>query len=136
MTDAGAAPAARGPFVLATVKGDIHDIGKNIVRLILENYGFCVIDLGRDVPAEAVAEAVLAHHAPLCGLSALMTTTVPAMQETVALLRQKAPDCRIIVGGAVLTAEVAERIGADAYAADPMAAVHYADSVLGKGDQK
>lgn len=131
MTDAGAAPAARGPFVLATVKGDIHDIGKNIVRLILENYGFRVIDLGRDVPAEAVVETVLAHSAPLCGLSALMTTTVPAMQETVALLRKKAPGCRVIVGGAVLTAEVAKRIGADAYAPDPMAAVRYAEDTLG-----
>lgn len=132
MRDAGAAPAARGPFVLATVKGDIHDIGKNIVRLILENYGYRVIDLGRDVAPEAVLAAILESGAPLCGLSALMTTTVPAMQETVALIKEKAPACRVIVGGAVLTSEVAASIGADAYAPDPMAAVHYADGVLDK----
>ena len=131
MRDAGAAPAARGPFVLATVKGDIHDIGKNIVRLILENYGYRVIDLGRDVAPEAVLAAILESGAPLCGLSALMTTTVPAMQETVALIKEKAPACRVIVGGAVLTSEVAASIGADAYAPDPMAAVRYADGVLG-----
>ena len=130
MADAGKAPAARGPFVLATVKGDIHDIGKNIVRLILENYGFRVIDLGRDVAPEAILDAVLEHCAPLCGLSALMTTTVPAMQETVALLREKAPFCRVIVGGAVLTAEVAAAMGADRYAPDPMEAVRYAEAVL------
>ena len=131
LRDAGAAPAARGPFVLATVKGDIHDIGKNIVRLILENYGYRVIDLGRDVAPEAVLAAILESGAPLCGLSALMTTTVPAMRETVALIKEKAPACHVIVGGAVLTSEVAADIGADAYAPDPMAAVHYADSVLG-----
>ena len=132
MADTGAESAARGPFVLATVKGDIHDIGKNIVRLILENYGFGVIDLGRDVPPERIVEAIVAHKAPLCGLSALMTTTVPAMQEAIVAIRQNAPDCRVIVGGAVLTSEVAARIGADCYAPDPMAAVHYANEVLGK----
>ena len=126
----GGATAERGPFVLATVRGDIHDIGKNIVRLILENYGYRVIDLGRDVPPEAVLEAVLSHHAPFCGLSALMTTTVPAMAETVALLKKEAPFCRTVVGGAVLTAEYAATIGADLYAPDPMTAVRYADEVL------
>lgn len=123
-------PAERGPFVLATVKGDIHDIGKNIVRLILENYGYRVIDLGRDVPPEEILRAVLAHHAPLCGLSALMTTTTPAMKETVALLRKEAPFCHTVVGGAVLTAEYAAAIGADCYAPDPMEAVRYAETVL------
>ena len=121
--------AERGPFVLATVKGDIHDIGKNIVRLILENYGYRVIDLGRDVAPETILEAVIAHHAPFCGLSALMTTTAPAMKETVALLRERAPFCRTVVGGAVLTAEYAAAIGADLYAPDPMTAVRYADGV-------
>ena len=126
----GGATADRGPFVLATVRGDIHDIGKNIVRLILENYGYRVIDLGRDVPPEKVLEAVLLHRAPLCGLSALMTTTVPAMAETVALLKREAPFCRTVVGGAVLTAEYAATIGADLYAPDPMTAVRFADEVL------
>ena len=130
LTREGGATADRGPFVLATVRGDIHDIGKNIVRLILENYGYRVIDLGRDVPPEKVLEAVLLHRAPLCGLSALMTTTVPAMAETVALLKREAPFCRTVVGGAVLTAEYAATIGADLYAPDPMTAVRFADEVL------
>ena len=116
-------------FVLATVKGDIHDIGKNIVKLILENYGFAVSDLGRDVSPEAVAAEVLRLHAPLAGLSALMTTTVPAMEETIRLLRREAPWCRIVVGGAVLTKEYADAIGADAYAKDAMEAVRYAEEI-------
>ncbi|MBR6552989.1 MAG: homocysteine S-methyltransferase family protein [Clostridia bacterium] len=119
----------KGPFVLATVQGDIHDIGKNIVGLLLENYGYTVIDLGKDVPPEAVLEAVLAHNAPLAGLSALMTTTVPAMEATVALLREKAPWCKIVVGGAVLTEDFAKNIGADAYGKDAMATVRYAETV-------
>ncbi|MBP3434441.1 MAG: cobalamin-dependent protein, partial [Clostridia bacterium] len=101
-------------FVIATVKGDIHDIGKNIVKTLLENYGFDVVDLGRDVPAETVVAAVEEHKAPLVGLSALMTTTVPSMEETIALLRQRTPWCKIVVGGAVLNADYAEKIGADA----------------------
>lgn len=117
-------------FVLATVKGDIHDIGKNIVRLLLENYGFAVTDLGKDVPPEQVVEAVERLHAPLCGLSALMTTTVPAMAETVALLHQRTPWCRVIVGGAVLNAEYAASIGADCYAADAMETVRSAKAYL------
>ena len=129
LTAAGMPPAERGPFVLATVRGDIHDIGKNIVRLLLESYGFRVIDLGRDVSPEAVADAVLANNAPLCGLSALMTTTVPAMAETVALLRERAPFCRTVVGGAVLTAETAAAMGADHYAPDAMDGVRYAESI-------
>ena len=120
----------KGPFVLATVQGDIHDIGKNIVGLLLENYGYTVIDLGKDVPPEAVLEAVLAHNAPLAGLSALMTTTVPAMEATVKLLREKAPWCKIVVGGAVLTEDYARNIGADAYGKDAMATVRYAEETV------
>ena len=115
--------------VMATVKGDIHDIGKNIVCLLLENYGFKVIDLGRDVAPEAILSACEKHHAPIVGLSALMTTTVPAMEETIALLRQNAPWCRIVVGGAVLTEEYATKIGADKYAADAMETVRYAEQI-------
>lgn len=120
----------KGTFVLATVEGDIHDIGKNIVKLLMENYGYDVVDLGRDVPAETVVEAVLTHKAPLVGLSALMTTTVPAMEATIRLLREQCPDCKIVVGGAVLTEEYAQKIGADKYAADAMATVRYAEEVI------
>lgn len=122
--------AGKGVFVIATVHGDIHDIGKNIVKLLLENYGFDVVDLGKDVPPETVAEAVVRLHAPLAGLSALMTTTVPAMEETIKLLREKAPWCRTVVGGAVLTQEYADKIGADKYAKDAMETVRYAESVI------
>ena len=117
------------PVVLATVKGDIHDIGKNIVKLLLENYGYPVTDLGRDVPPEAVVEAAVKLRAPLVGLSALMTTTVPAMEETIKALRTDAPRCRIVVGGAVLTPEYAAAIGADRYAADAMETVRYAEEL-------
>ncbi len=117
------------PIVLATVKGDIHDIGKNIVKLLLENYGYEVHDLGRDVPPEAVVAETVRLHAPLVGLSALMTTTVPAMEETIAALRASAPWCKIVVGGAVLTEEYAARIGADHYAADAMETVRYAEGL-------
>jgi 5-methyltetrahydrofolate--homocysteine methyltransferase len=116
--------------VLATVKGDIHDIGKNIVRLLLENYGFAVRDLGKDVPPRAIADAVLSLQAPVAALSALMTTTVPAMEETIRLLRKEAPFCRVIVGGAVLNQAYADAIGADKYARDAMEAVRYAESVF------
>ncbi len=122
--------ANKGNFVLATVKGDIHDIGKNIVKLLLENYGFNVIDLGRDVPPEAVVEAVLKANAKIVGLSALMTTTVPAMEDTIKLLRQKAPDCKVVVGGAVLTKDYAQKIGADKYSKDAMETVRYAQEIL------
>ncbi len=121
--------AAKCPFVIATVRGDIHDIGKNIVKLLLENYGFAVTDLGRDVPPETVVEAVQRLHAPLAGLSALMTTTVPAMEETIRLLRRDAPWCKVVVGGAVLTQEYADRIGADKYAKDAMETVRYAEEI-------
>ncbi len=124
--------ASKGKVVIATVKGDIHDIGKNIVRLLLENYGFEVTDLGKDVAPETVLEAVERLHAPVCGLSALMTTTVPAMAETVRLLHEKAPWCRVMVGGAVLTEEYAREIGANGYGKDAMAAVRLAERFIGE----
>ena len=116
-------------IVLATVKGDIHDIGKNIVKTLLENYAFDVLDLGRDVAPESVLAAARETGAPIVGLSALMTTTVPSMEETIALLRKELPNVKIMVGGAVLTEEYAARIGADAYAKDGMGAVRYVESV-------
>ena len=116
-------------FVIATVKGDIHDIGKNIVKLILENYGFPVTDLGRDVTPEAIVKATIRLHAPIVGLSALMTTTVPAMEETIKQLHRQAPWCKIVVGGAVLNQEYADAIGADKYAKDAMEAVRYAEEI-------
>ena len=122
--------ASRGTVVLATVKGDIHDIGKNIVRVMLDSYGFRVIDLGRDVPAEDVLAAVKRENAPLVGLSALMTTTVPSMRDTIALLRREAPGVRVMVGGAVLTESCAREIGADRYCPDAMASVRYAEEVF------
>lgn len=120
----------RDEIVLATVKGDIHDIGKNIVRMMLENYGFGVVDLGKDVPPQTIVDYVVTHRVPLVGLSALMTTTVPAMAETVAQLHRDAPDCKIVVGGAVLNAEYAATIGADKYAADAMETVRWAEELL------
>jgi len=114
-------------IVLATVKGDIHDIGKNIVRTLLESYGFTVYDLGRDVPPEAVLEAVKEHSCKLVALSALMTTTVPAMEETVKLLHSFDENIKVMVGGAVLTQEYADMIGADGYAPDAMGAVRIAE---------
>ena len=121
----------KGNIVIATVHGDIHDIGKNIVKLLLENYGYNVIDLGKNVPPETVLRAVTDNHAPLVGLSALMTTTVPAMEETVKLIKENAPWCKTVVGGAVLTQDYADKIGADKYAADAMETVRYAESVIG-----
>lgn len=121
----------KGSIVIATVHGDIHDIGKNIVKLLLENYGYNVIDLGKNVPPETVLKAVTDNHAPLVGLSALMTTTVPAMEETVKLIKEIAPWCKTVVGGAVLTQDYADKIGADKYAADAMESVRYAESVIG-----
>ena len=114
-------------FILATVKGDIHDIGKNIVKVLLQSYGYSVIDLGKDVPAEAVLEAVKRHGCSLVGLSALMTTTVPAMEETITLLHSYDKEIKVIVGGAVLNPEYADMIRADAYAKDAMEAVRYAE---------
>jgi len=119
---------AKGPIVIATVKGDIHDIGKNICRALLENYGFKVIDLGKDVPPEKVVEAARRENVRLVGLSALMTTTVGFMEETVKLVHAELPGCKVTVGGAVLTAEYAEKIGADFYCRDAMALVRLAES--------
>lgn len=119
-------------IVLAVVKGDIHDIGKNIVKVLWENYGYHVVDLGKDVPAESVVEAVEKHHAKLVGLTALMTTTVAAMEDTIHALR-KTTDTKILVGGAVMTQEYADTIGADGYAPDAVAAVDYANQLF-KGD--
>lgn len=115
--------------VLATVQGDIHDIGKNIVKTLMENYGFAVVDLGKDVPVERVVEETVRRHAPIVGLSALMTTTLPSMQRTIEELRLHAPWCKIIVGGAVLNEEYARTLGADAYGKDALASVRYAESV-------
>lgn len=125
----GESSADKSTVVIATVKGDIHDIGKNIVKLLLENYGFNVIDLGRDVAPEDIVETTVKTHAPIVGLSALMTTTVPAMEETIKLLREKAPWCKVMVGGAVLNQEYADAIGADNYSKDAMSAVRYAETV-------
>lgn len=124
----------KGTVVIATVKGDIHDIGKNIVKVLLENYGFDVIDLGKDVPPEAVVKAVQQSGARLVGLSALMTTTVASMEETIKQLREKVPGCKVMVGGAVLTPEYADMIGADYYAKDAMQSVHYAEKISGDND--
>ena len=120
-----------GKVVLATVKGDIHDIGKNIVKLLLENYGFTVIDLGRDVPPEAVVEAVKKEGAKLVGLSALMTTTLPSMKETIEKLHEAGLDCKVVVGGAVLTPEYAKEIRADYYAKDALESCTIARKVYG-----
>ena len=130
---AGQPQENRGTVVLATVKGDIHDIGKNIVKVLLENYGFQVDDLGRDVAPEVIAQAAAQPGVRLVGLSALMTTTVVNMETTIALLRQQAPQVQVAVGGAVLTAEYAKRIGADCYARDAMATVHFAQQVYPQG---
>ena len=115
----------RGKFIIATVRGDIHDIGKNIVKLIMENYGFEVYDLGKDVPPQTIVDEAVRLNAPIVGLSALMTTTVPSMAQTIKLLREKAPWVKVIVGGAVLTKEYADSIGADYYAKDAMETVRY-----------
>ncbi len=128
----GKTAASKCTFVLATVKGDIHDIGKNIVKVLLENYGFNVIDLGKDVPPEEICRVAKEHNAPLVGLSALMTTTVPSMEETVKQLRKSVPGCKVVVGGAVLTKEYADMIGADKYASDAMETVRYADLINGE----
>lgn len=122
---------SKGKIVLATVKGDIHDIGKNIVKTLLENYGYTVIDLGKDVPEQAVVDAAREHDVRLVGLSALMTTTLGAMERTIRLIRENKLDCKIVVGGAVLTADYAERIGADFYARDAKETVDIAKKIYG-----
>lgn len=130
-TGQGGGVSEKGSIVVCTVHGDIHDIGKNIVRMLLENYGYNVIDLGRDVPPQVVADAVAKDHVLLCGLSALMTATVPAMAETIELLRKRAPWCKVVVGGAVLNPEYAEMVGADFYARDATETARIASEVLG-----
>ena len=120
----------KGKVIIATVKGDIHDIGKNIVKVMLENYGYDVIDLGKDVPPEVIVEKAIEEDVKLVGLSALMTTTVVSMEDTIKLLRKKKPDTKVVVGGAVMTQEYADAIGADCYAKDAMATVRYADSIF------
>ena len=130
MDQSGEVQEKKGKVILATVKGDIHDIGKNIVKVLLENYSFDVIDLGKDVPPEKVVETVLEQDVHLVGLSALMTTTVVSMEETICQLREKAPDCLVMVGGAVLNQDYADMIGADFYGKDAMQSVHYAQKVF------
>ena len=124
----------RAPIVIATVKGDIHDIGKNIVRALLENYGFRVIDLGRDVEPERIVEAAVKEGCRLVGLSALMTTTVGFMAETIAKLREADPEIKTFVGGAVLTEEYAREIGATWYTKDAMASVRLAERFFASGE--
>jgi len=125
------APISKGKIVIATVKGDIHDIGKNIVKVLLQNYGYDVIDLGKDVEYQAVVDAVIEHNAKLVGLSALMTTTLVSMEKTIALIHSHNLDCEIMVGGAVLTSEYAKTIGADYYAKDAKESVDIAKKILG-----
>ena len=116
---------------MATVEGDIHDIGKNIVSVLLENYGFRVVDLGKDVPAAAILDAAEKEKADIIGLSALMTTTMPRMAEVIAGVRERNMPCKVMVGGAVLTEDYASQIGADAYSEDARAAVVTAQRLLG-----
>ncbi|SET92902.1 methylmalonyl-CoA mutase C-terminal domain-containing protein, partial [[Clostridium] aminophilum] len=130
---AGSAQEVRGRIILATVKGDIHDIGKNIVKVLLENYGYDVIDLGKDVDPETIVETAIREDVKLVGLSALMTTTVVNMEETIRLLRERKPDCRIAVGGAVMTRDYSDKIGADCFGRDAMTTVRYADELCEKG---
>ena len=120
----------KGKIVIATVKGDIHDIGKNIVKVLLENYGFDVIDLGKDVDPELVVETAKREQVKLVGLSALMTTTVANMEITIKRLHEDYPECKIMVGGAVLTQDYADRIGADFYSKDAMGSVRYAERLF------
>jgi len=120
----------KGRIILATVKGDIHDIGKNIVKVMLENYSFEILDLGKDVAPETIVETAIRENISLVGLSALMTTTVVSMEETIRLLREQKPDTKVVVGGAVMTQEYADSIGADCYAPDAMATVHFAEEVF------
>lgn len=130
MDKSGAKQEKIGTVILATVKGDIHDIGKNIVKVLLENYSFDVIDLGKDVPPEKIVECTLENDVKLVGLSALMTTTVVSMEETIRQLRERVPFCKVMVGGAVLNQEYADMIGADFYGKDAMQSVRYAQELF------
>ena len=132
LSQSGQVQEKKGKIILATVKGDIHDIGKNIVKVLLENYSYDIIDLGKDVPPELIVETAMKEQVSLVGLSALMTTTVPSMEETISLLRKQVPNVKVMVGGAVLTQEYADQIGADAYCKDAMASVKYAEEVICK----
>lgn len=122
---------SRGKIVIATVKGDIHDIGKNIVKVLLENYGYDVIDLGKDVPPERIVDTLIKEDVHICGLSALMTTTVVSMEDTIKLIRESGLDVKVFVGGAVLNQEYADMIGADAYCKDALASVNFANEFFG-----
>ena len=130
MKSQGKEETKKGKIVIATVKGDIHDIGKNIVKVLLENYGYDVIDLGKDVDPGLIVDTVKKQNVPLVGLSALMTTTVPAMEDTIRLLRENQLHVKVVVGGAVLTQEYADMIGADKYAKDAMETVRYAEEIF------
>ena len=132
MEKSGKKGESKGKIIIATVKGDIHDIGKNIVKVLLENYDFDVIDLGKDVPPETVVDACKKDHIELVGLSALMTTTVAAMEETIKQLRKECPWAKVCVGGAVMTQEYADQIGADFYGKDAMDTVRYACQLFQK----
>lgn len=132
MDSSGQVREKKGKVILATVKGDIHDIGKNIVKVLLENYSYDVIDLGKDVPPERIVQEAVEQKVSLVGLSALMTTTVPSMEETIRQLHGKAPGVKVMVGGAVLTEEYARTIGSDAYCRDAMASVNYAEKIFVK----
>jgi len=131
MASNGEKSISKGKIVLATVKGDVHDIGKNIVKVLLENYGYTVIDLGKDVEYQAVVDAIIKHDVKLVGLSALMTTTLVSMENTIKLIRENGLDCKVMVGGAVLTPDYAMQIGADFYAKDAKESVDIAKKVLG-----
>ena len=131
LSENGQEAQKKDKVILATVKGDIHDIGKNIVKVLLENYSFDVIDLGKDVPPETIAECAVREDVKLVGLSALMTTTVVSMEDTIKLLRREKPDCKVMVGGAVLNQEYADMIGADFYGKDAMQSVYYAQELFG-----
>ena len=125
------AGTSKGRIVIATVEGDIHDIGKNIVRMLLENYGYDVIDLGKDVPIQKVVDTVVENDIKLVGLSALMTTTVKSMKDTIAALKAAGSDAKVIVGGAVLNEEYVDFVGADYYAKDARASVKIANEFFG-----
>ena len=130
LNENGTVQEKKGKIVIATVEGDIHDIGKNIVKALLENYGFDVIDLGKDVPVSVIVDKVVKEDIKLLGLSALMTTTVVNMEKTIKEVKEIKPDCKIMVGGAVLTQEYADEIGADFYGKDALASVEYAQKVF------
>lgn len=130
LSETGETSKKKAKIILATVKGDIHDIGKNIVKVLLENYSFEVIDLGKDVPPEIIVERASAEDVHLVGLSALMTTTVVSMEDTIRQLRARLPDCKVMVGGAVLNQEYADMIDADFYGKDAMQSVYYAQKLF------